>query len=74
MRYFNGFHEENSMLTFKMLYIFHDHLCKRRPEESAFWTVIVFFINLISAVCYFARIISDATCTSGFLMFTGIAF
>ena len=33
--------------------------------------VIAFFVNLFAAVCYFARTIADATCTPGFLMFTG---
>ncbi len=33
--------------------------------------MLAFFVNLFAAVCYFARIVANATCTPGFLMFTG---
>jgi bacteriorhodopsin len=36
--------------------------------------MLAFFVNLFAAVCYFARIVANATCTPGFLMFTEIRY
>jgi hypothetical protein len=43
-------------------------------EMIFFLAVIVVFINLVASIAYFARVVSNAECTLGFLMLTHMRY
>lgn len=64
-RYFNGYREENSE--------FFPILMHSRTNYNLM-AVIGFFINLVSSLAYFARVVANPLCSRGFIMLTELRY
>ena len=43
-------------------------------DLTIYYPVLGFFVNLFAAVDYFARVVANTRCTSGFVLFTQIRY